>query len=325
MAPKTNFYRILGFIALVINALQSSAQDRSILGFRMNEKFTYPTPEEQERTKRWGDLIRQGDWTPIHEAYTNRNLVLLWQMWYRVRPGSGIGFAKTDEKEGKVGMTQTTSETYAREVRLYVEKLLTQVPGHAKLLADEIDKNPAYLRLHNLRVLESIKSPEAIQQMARFLDDTRGQLTKEQISEVLLEREQHKGTDYPFIGHSQALAHDVVPHLDLALGDESPVKELRKENGGFISDVVKGKAGLKAWWTSPASAKYHRLLETEPPAEPSPPKIDMKQWVKEHEVKRDAASKSDQAASSSWNGWLVGGFSLAAVVTTIWLSSQRRF
>lgn len=296
----------------------------SILGFMTTQQMVFPSEIEQDEDRVKIERVGLGDWSDIHQVYAKQDLKALWQYWQWSTKIS-FGFSQTDGRDGKVGMPRPMREEYNKVIEAYVTRLLIQVPGHAKLLADELDKNPAYLRQANLQALAKIKSPEAIQQIARFLDDTRGQLTPEEAERILNEaRKRMDVSDYPFYGHSQALGLDVVPHLDLALGDESPLKDLRKADGGFISKVAVGHPALKAWWASPASAKYRELPKNEPPVEPPPPKIDMKQWVKEHDARTEnTAAKADQA-STGWNGWLMGGLTVAVIVTTTWLSSQRR-
>jgi hypothetical protein len=345
---------IFAVMVILVSTSPSKAQDRSILGFRITGKATYPTPEESEAGERWENSLRRGDWTPIHKAYTDKDLILLWQMLYRVREGDQLGFSKTDEKAGKVGLSDEAAQAYAREVRVYVHKLLTQIPGHAKVLGDEMDRHPRALAPFNARELRNIGSPEAIQQLARFLDDKRGQATPEEIASIERMFEAARGTDEPIgRGGPVGICYRVVPELHLALGYESPVMDLRNPVQGYVPGSEKVRERLRAWWASPASAKYRNLPQGEPPVEPLPPKIDMKEWLKEFEARpklqveydpnmydsivslkarmsaeEEAAPKPEvkpeQASSKGWNLWLVLGLTLMAVVTTSCLAAKRR-
>ncbi|MBK8091355.1 MAG: hypothetical protein IPK32_05015 [Verrucomicrobiaceae bacterium] len=311
---------------------QETARNRgtvlSILDAQLTDDTEFPSGIEQKEDEQRIVLVSKGDWSGIYQAYLSKDARLLWQYWELSRRVA-FGFGKTNEAENRFGMPQPVREEYSNEVFDYVSRLLVLVPGHAKLLGDELDKHPSYLRQANFRALERIKSPEAIQQLARFLDDTRGQLTPEEIKEVMRRTDEIRGkSDYPFIGHSQAMAFDVVPHLDLALGDDSPVIDLRKANGGFIADVTNGLKRLKAWWASDASAKYRQPAKTTVPEEPPPMKIDMKEWVKTHPPKKSAAAPSSQQnapqTTSDSPSWLLWGGGALTVVCIVWLSSQRK-
>ncbi|MBK8091356.1 MAG: hypothetical protein IPK32_05020 [Verrucomicrobiaceae bacterium] len=313
---------------------QETARNRgtvlSILDAQLTDETEFPSGIEQKEDEQRIEMVSMGDWSGIHQAYLSKDVRLLWQYWELSRRVA-FGFGKTNDSKGRIGLPHSARESYSKDVSTYITELLTKTPGHALLLADEIDRYPLKgdVRIRNLRALSKMKTPEAIQQLARFLDDERGEPTKEQKDRYIKwAQEQSSKSDFPFVAHGQGLCYDMVGFLDFALEDDSPVLDLRKANGGFLADVIAARKRLKTWWASDASLKYRQPPAAQLAPEPVPPKIDMKEWLKAYQAKKSTAAPSSQQnapqTTSDSPSWLLWGGGALTVVCIVWLSSQRK-
>lgn len=196
--------------------------------------------------------IQHGDLSPIEAAFQRRDLPALWRFFDQaVTHQYGYGRTRPEGLELKKSLTRQDIDALNLRIRAYAGQFLVQIPGHAKMLGDEIDASsdvPANLassaehaRIHNMLSLQWLASPEAIQQIARFLDDERNP-----------HAELSSGSTRPMSNRYHA-----IYALDQALGKKSPLEKTRSSSGILDPEQMKE---LKSWWNSNASLAYRQPL-----------------------------------------------------------------
>lgn len=158
-------------------------------------------------------------------------------------------------------MTRTNRIEPTAEARLanLARQALAGIPGHAKYLADQIDsmsdiKGTSRERQHYFTLLGRVGSPEAIQQVSRFLSDERNP----EADRNLVQKDTIYYNNSVMAWH--ALESLVMDDLDL-----SPEIKDKIKNGSWAYSAQVW-AATHAWWESDKSLPYRQgpNAETKP-------------------------------------------------------------
>lgn len=210
--------------------------------------------------------LHRGDLSPIDAAFQRRDLPDLWY-FFGMAASYQYGYGRTvaEEQELKNTFTESAMKVMNSKIRAHAGSLLAQIPGHAAYLGDPIEAASAappgadpkneHLRLHNMLALGRLGSPEAIQQIGRFLEDKRNPRA-------------------PL--HTSADAAPPMPNwfnaayaMDEALGKRSPL-EGKRPNSGILQDAHFKE--LQGWWRSEAGLSFRQPLPGLPlSSAPAPP------------------------------------------------------
>jgi len=211
--------------------------------------------DPQRDSRRWeaDGRLQRGDLSPIDVAFQKHDLRELWYFYDKASAQQYAGRTQSEASELQKTLTEKDFEVLNARIKAHAGELLAQIPGHAKLLGDEIEtasNAPAsygsrseQIRIHNFFSLERLASPEAIQQIGRFLDDERN--PNEELGSA-------GGSTGPMPNSFNA-----VYALDHALGKNSPFQGKRLEGGMLEPEQMRA---LKAWWRSDASLSYRQPL-----------------------------------------------------------------
>ncbi len=253
-------------------------------------------------------LIDRGDLSPIKAAYEDRDLQMLWHFFGMGVNWQYVGGSTTAEIE-KAALTQLQIRQLNRKVELEAAKYLALIPGHAKRLGDRIEiasntLSPKNERIRFLARLGQLGTPEAIQQIGRFMDDDRN-------PEVPPNAIQPSDYDLPAPNYSYATAA-----MHEALKDNSPVK--LGPSGYFMGDNYET---IQAWWRSDSSLPYRQQL----PGVELPENVRHPPSAAEVAAKRKAANDALNAEPPQPLPGYVFVLGLACVAgLTIWLKHHRR-
>lgn len=291
----------------------------------------------------WHDtriLLFQGDLGPVHEAYVRRDLKLLWNIY----SASALGGLEPPDNEAGNAVMQS-KEVIARVnvmVRDYSGRLLSQIPGHAKYLGDEIDAIAAdtnsssrAVRDNYLNRLAKLGSVESLHEIGRFWDDTRGRLPRD-VEDAAIARFRENPSD---------------GGLNLPSSVNAAAQHAMWDARVFFPWIKGGKKGSMPfyleeayrknidWWKSEESAKYRQPIDLthQSPEEPPPARFDIQtiyktaQMEKERTVKtpppppRPALPQAPLAPVSNappqWPLYWVGG---VAMFCLLWLHMKKR-
>lgn len=273
------------------------------------QAFADDAADAERSTFRWeaDGKLHRGDLSPVDTAFQRRDLQDLWY-FFGMAASSQYGHGRTQAEEDQLKNTFTESaiEAMNGKIRAHAGSLLAQIPGHAVLLGDQIeaasnappgwDPKNEHARVHNMLALGRLGTPEAIQQMGRFLQDKRN-------PQASLHTSSDAGVPMPNWFHA-AYA------LDDALGKKSPLEGKRPASGILKDDHFKE---LQQWWQSEASLAYRQPLPGLPPALASASSIGQQGVL---------ATKDDAGGASGQWFFLV---CLMAVLLILLLVLQSRF
>lgn len=197
-----------------------------------------------------GELER-GNLAPVETAIQRQDLHSLWY-YYRRALEARYGPAGSSGN-GSLGSPKTLNTAIAERAA----SGLRQIPGHALFLADEVEALsqrpfPPYAEMEVrqvFHVLGALGSPEAIQQIARFLDDQRDFYFK-------LPR-----SDFPMMCEFVTPAYPTSVHaadaLHRALGEKSPLFGKVQPGTFMLGDRA---AEMLRWWHSWQARSYRKQL-----------------------------------------------------------------
>jgi hypothetical protein len=263
---------------------------------------TSPAPvPKPTRAQLENALLLAGDLSPVHKAYERRDLDMLWCLYDQATRISDFNPPAYAD-----GAERVTNETQRRAldriIKDYAGRLLTQIPGHAVFLGNRIEFLSGAVRPRSIKKnvgpkeiyfnrLMALRSTECIQQIARFIDDPRGEVppddplwsSEKDKAEILLQGSFATYYSFPqknswraIHALKQALA-EVIP-LDYLLSNDKDQERIRTGRGKRnVADYPDGRRAVSEWWLSAASKSYREPISLkEPPIEPPPIQIDVK-------------------------------------------------
>lgn len=187
------------------------------------------------------DELARGNLAPVETAIQRQDLRSLWYYYRRALEerywpaGSGGNGLMSNQKT----LNAAVAERAASGLR--------QIPGHALFLADEVEALsqrpfPPYAAVEVrqvFHVLGALGSPEAIQQIARFLDDQRDFYAAAPPSDVPLM--------CGFVTPAYPTSVHAANALHQALGEKSPLFGKVSPRTPLLGD---GVAEMQRWWHS---------------------------------------------------------------------------
>jgi len=240
------------------------------------------TAEQRAQWTATKAAFMRGDLGPIHEAYVKRDLKLLWKIVQR--PGA---FDLSPEAEAQLENPSEVEITIYKTVIDYTRRLLSQIPGHAKFIGDEIDaiagerdRITQIGRETYLHTLAELGSEESIHEIGRFIGDPRGIPTAEDVEQdkkALAEKRYADRGKYG-VGSAYAVDWDARNALwDARVGFPFR-KDPRNKLKAGLNHTRESQKEVDDWWASAASAKYRQPLDLtgQPPEEPPPARFDTK-------------------------------------------------
>ena len=178
---------------------------------------------------------------------------------------------------------------YSEAVKAKTLEVLSGTPGHAQYLGDKIEEiadgaSQSLYISQKLELLSIVGSPEAVQQIARFLRDPRPKVTWSM--DQLIEG----GAPAP-----QAVRRLAGVYLVRALGENSPIKPRP-----FYKPITLAEVEVLAdWWDSDASLPWRQPKAAAVIHEPEPVKAPVKEETAKPKVE---ASPAPRAATRGRRG-----------------------
>lgn len=184
---------------------------------------------------------------------------------------------------------------------------ISAIPGHAKYLGDNIDKNSnepftGGSRGTDFSLLTSVASPEAVAELGRFLFDDRNpdKAIKDKFPD-------DDGGGFYLFPNSETAANC----LGIVLGDKSPVKDLRPGNYG-TTEVRQ----MQQWWNSPEGLAFRSVSPVVAPPKTPPLPI-------AEAPTPETPMKEVKQAPKVWP-WLAGIFCGAVLAILVWRRQAQR-
>jgi hypothetical protein len=263
-------YETMKMIALLL-ALLSVTPTFAALSLEMK------TQEEREQWSAAAALIFQGDLSPVHAAYVRRDLKFLWNLYCLSLSGATLPPSDRGTIDRRLNVDVPSLNAIVRD---YSGRLLSQIPGHAKYLGDEIDALAAQggdgnlLRDNYLDRLAQLGSDECLHEIGRFWDDTRGRLPPEQ-EKATIEYFRGKPND---AGLQLPSPVNRVAHIAMWQAKYSyPWQKAGKKTQHPLLTARDDMKKVEDWWRSAESEKCRQPIDLtrQPPEEPAPQRLDL--------------------------------------------------
>ncbi len=259
----------------------------------------------------WEDegRLNMGDFSPLKEAYEKSDLSRLWTNFGLAANRQFYG-GRTDAERKKAGLTKDQIIKLNQEIKDKAFEFLSRIPGHAKYLGDRIEaasniSENKNARIRGLKGLAELGTPEAIQQIGRFMFDDRCP-------------EYNPAWSYEGSLRPHPNAWVAAAALNKALKDKSPSRSF----GYFGPEAY---AAIQAWWRSDASLPYRQQL----PGVELPENVRNPPTAALIEARQKALDAKLRAISPEAGGeplpWYITVLGLICVGgLTVWLGLHRR-
>ncbi|MBL9132009.1 MAG: hypothetical protein JNG86_12460 [Verrucomicrobiaceae bacterium] len=252
-------------------------------------------------------------------AFDQRDLPELWNMFEKAFK-HGFGYERVVGNpmvSRKRVLTEAEHEKLNDDIVSFVAQTMGKIPGHAKYQGDLVEAdstNPdrSGWRVLRLRMLGRLGTPEAVQQIGRFMFDTR-----------------NPGVDslLPSGDYTPPLSNSAYAYFELAhaLRDKSPV---RMDLGPLkYEDKMKAYDTMVAWWRSEASLPWRQPLpgvELPEIVRHPPSEAELKRQEEEEQERQRRLMEAAGAGGEPLPVWVNVAGAAAALLLAVWLAAHKR-
>ncbi|MDB6004670.1 MAG: hypothetical protein JWR15_1657 [Prosthecobacter sp.] len=277
--------------------------------------------------------VWQGDMSQIYAAYERRDVKVLWNVFHQALIS---GLEPPKDSLPAESLSREVIKQVNASVRDYAGRLLSQIPGHAKFLGDEVDAKAADAdqatqnsRNYYLNLLAELGSDESLHEIGRFWDDERGRLPPE--SEARAKAQQLENLSHGAdVGSGGVYAVSIEARHKMweALVYYPWMKN--GEKGKLPSANEEERKKIEEWWQSGESTKYRQPidLKRQPPPEQPPVRYDIKarrpETVRQEQPDAKLTLLAPVAVTNAQQEWPLYLTMWAALAALIWLYIRKK-